>query len=71
MYEIDWNGADLERGKPELMDNPTFIEWITRQLESPEETEAREQERQRKHAEWHKTAPGIYACCIRWQTDKE
>jgi len=38
---FDWNENDLQRGKPALMDTPTLIEWIQRQLETVEETEAR------------------------------
>lgn len=38
---FDWNENDLQRGKPALMDTPTLIEWIQRQLETLEETQER------------------------------
>lgn len=38
---MTWDARVLELGKPDLMDTPTLIEWIERQLETPEETEAR------------------------------
>lgn len=64
----DWSENALSLGKPELMDVPTLIEWIQRQLETKEETKARFDEMQRLHEEWHTSgvgAWGIYACCIR------
>lgn len=47
------------------MDTPTFLEWIQRQLETPEETAARLDALREEHEEWHRNTPGIYSCCIR------
>lgn len=65
MYERDWDERVLELNNPKIMDTPTFIEWIQRQLESPEETKARHAELDEKHAEWHRNTPGIFSCCIK------
>lgn len=63
----DWNNQQLELGRPAVMDTPTLIEWIQRQIETPQETLQRRQEMHLVHAEWHRTGSGrfgIYACCI-------
>ena len=60
----DWDERLVELGKPALMDIPSLIEWLRRQLETPEETAARHEEMDRLHREWHATAIGIYGCCI-------
>lgn len=39
-----WDEDALSLGRPRAMDTPTLIEWIQRQLETEEETEARHQE---------------------------
>jgi hypothetical protein len=64
----DWDERILELGNPELMDPPTLIEWIQRQLESEEDTKARHAEMSRLHRAWHRSGGGaglILACCIR------
>lgn len=64
----DWNPDDLKRGKPELMDNPTYIEWMNRQLETEEETIQRLNLMKEEHMEWHRNTPGIFTCCIQVTT---
>ncbi len=61
-----WDRNLLDLGAPYVMDTATFIEWLERQLETPEETEKRQQAREDRHREWHRTAIGIYSCCITW-----
>lgn len=60
----DWDENALSLGVPRVMDTPTLIEWIQRQLETLDETEKRLEEMRRQHREWHQTAPGIFSCCI-------
>jgi hypothetical protein len=60
----DWDERVLLLGKPKLMDTPTLIEWIQRQLETPAQTLIRFLVMRREHREWHKSQPGIYTCCI-------
>lgn len=60
----DWNEDALSLGRPKAMDTPTLIEWIERQLETPEEGVYRELMRSRLHQKWHDEHPGIYTCCI-------
>lgn len=60
-----WDANALSLGAPHAMDTATFIEWLERQLETPEETENRQKAREERHFEWHTKNPGIYACCIR------
>jgi len=58
-----WNEQDLELGHPSVMDTPTLIEWIQRQLETPEETKDRHYLEQLEHLKTH--IPGVIsACCI-------
>lgn len=66
-HQPDWDERVLELGKPAIMDTPTLIEWIQRQLETPEETQNRRDEMAALHKEWHRTGAGrfgIYTCCI-------
>lgn len=68
MYEKEWDDRQLSLGNPRCMDTPTLIEWIQRQLESPEETTERHRVQLEKHQAWHRSNPGIYACCIQTST---
>lgn len=60
----DWDDNQISLGKPECMSTPTLIEWIQRQLETPEETRARHDLMKIRHRIWHENTHGIYACCI-------
>lgn len=55
----------IELGVIAAMDDDTYLEWMRRQLETPEETTARHEARKARHKEWHRTTPGIFGCCIK------
>ena len=63
---VDWNEDHISLGNPILMDNATFLEWSTRQMETPEETKQRLEEYDQQHREWHAsiTTGYISACYI-------
>lgn len=61
----DWDDNQLSLGKPACMSTPTLIEWIQRELETPEETTRRHEAMAKMHELWHVQNPGIYACCIK------
>ncbi len=67
---MTWDEDQLSLGRPAAMDTDTLIEWIYRQLETEEETQARHQTERRAHEATH--VPGtINACCINlgeWNT---
>lgn len=61
--QTDWDEDLLSLGNPKLMDNATFLEWSTRQMETDEEREQRLAELDRRHREWHSNMPHYISAC--------